>query len=299
MACPLVNGGHDEPLPRANGPASQEERADDFLSGSAGHITGVRATTRSLLADGIDATASALRIQGPRLTRAARSLPQRHVLALAVERTDSPNLLSETRAELHRSRHKLDFLSADVSTRGKFENLNQLLVDRPPWQYEWLLVLDDDVTLPRGFLDRFLFLCERFELKLAQPAHRHRSNAAWRVTRRQRGALVRETFFVEIGPVTAFHRDTFETLLPFPHLRAGWGLDLHWSAVGQAHRWRMGIVDATAIRHRLRPVAAAYDTAAAVAEARDYLRQRPYVTADEAQRTLRVHRGLRRPTPGR
>ena len=33
-------------------------------------------------------------------------------------------------------------------------------------------MVDDDVVLPRGFLDRFLFLAERFGLQLAQPAHR-------------------------------------------------------------------------------------------------------------------------------
>ena len=40
-------------------------------------------------------------------------------------------------------------------------------------------MIDDDVELPRGFLDRFLFLCERFSLTLAQPAHRLHSHAAW------------------------------------------------------------------------------------------------------------------------
>ena len=72
-----------------------------------------------------------------------------------------------------------------------------------PSDYDWLLVVDDDVVLPRGFLDEFVFLAERFDLSLAQPAHRHRSHAAWEVTRRRPFSVVRETGFVEIGPVTA------------------------------------------------------------------------------------------------
>ena len=96
-------------------------------------------------------------------------------------------------------------------------------------------MIDDDVELPRGFLDRFLFLCERFSLTLAQPAHRLHSHAAWEVTRRRPGSVVRETSFVEIGPVTAFARASFEVLLPFPELRMGWGLDVHWAALAREH----------------------------------------------------------------
>ena len=99
--------------------------------------------------------------------------------------------------------------------------------------HDWLLLIDDDVLLPRGFLDRFLFLAERFSLDLAQPAHRLSSHAAWPLTRRRPFSVVRETPFVEIGPVTAFSRRTFSTLLPFPELRMGWGLDAHWAALAR------------------------------------------------------------------
>ena len=42
------------------------------------------------------------------------------------------------------------------------------------------------------------------------------------MTRRRALATSRETTFVEIGPVTAFARETFATLLPFPAVRMGW-----------------------------------------------------------------------------
>jgi hypothetical protein len=215
------------------------------------------------------------------------------VLALGIERPEAPNLLATARAELMRSRHEVRFAGCVTGERGKFENLNSLLRANPPEGHDWLLVVDDDVGLPRGFLDAFIFLAERFQLRLAQPAHCRRSHAAWAVTRRQLASVVRETAFVEIGPVTAFHAVAFGALTPFPPLRYGWGLDVHWSALAREHGWRIGIVDATPILHGVREIASSYDRTAAVDEARRFLAGRPYVKAVEAQRTLVTHRSWR------
>ena len=269
------------------------EPADDFLSGTSGEVWGVRATTRAVAADAVADAWALAHLQRWRLGRAAAAAPRRRVLALAVEREDEPGLLPAAREELLRSHHEVRFQRIDVGGRGKFENLNALLQRNPPAAHDWLLVLDDDVGLPRGFLDAFVFLVERFGLRIAQPAHRGLSHAAWQVTRRRTGGLVRETAFVEIGPVTAFHADTFDVLLPFPPLRSGWGLDAHWSAIAGEHGWPIGIVDATPIRHHSRRIAAAYDRAEAVAEGRRFLTGRSYVKASEAQETIATHRSWR------
>jgi hypothetical protein len=226
-----------------------------------------------------------------RLRQAARSSPPaRSVLALSVQREENARLSAAIGAELMASRHRVELLTTAPEGRGKFESLNALLAGHPMQDHDWLLVVDDDVELPRGFLDRFLFLCERFSLALAQPAHRLDSHAAWPVTRRRAGSVVRETSFVEIGPVTAFGRVTFPVLLPFPQLRMGWGLDVHWAALAREHGWRCGIVDAVPISHRAAPAGAAYAREAAVAEARAFLAERPYLSASEAGRTLATHR---------
>jgi hypothetical protein len=211
------------------------------------------------------------------------------VLVLGIEREDVPGLMPQIRAELARSRHDVELAIGPAGVGGKFENLNALLADHPLEGRDWLLVVDDDVALPRGFLDALLFLAERFDLRLAQPAHRRRSHAAYAVTRRQVGSVVRETGFVEIGPVCAFHASTFETLLPFPPLRAGWGLDAHWAALARERGWRIGVLDALPIRHVMRPIAGSYRRDDAVAEARAFLAQRPYVPAAEGARTLAAH----------
>ncbi len=265
----------------------------DVFSGTSGLVTGLRLTTRAIALDALCDAVSRLTLEHRRVRRAAAHWPPRRVLVLAAERTGEPTLLPAARAELERSRHTVSFRTTPVGERGKFENLNALLADDPPTGHDWLLAIDDDVALPPGFLDAFVFLAERFGLRLVQPAHRHRSHAAWRVTRRRAASLVRETAFVEIGPLVAFHASTFDTLLPFPPLRIGWGLDAHWSATARHRGWKLGIVDATPVQHGLRQIAVAYDRQAAVDEAAKFLRDRPYTPSGEAQQTLVTHRSLR------
>jgi hypothetical protein len=258
----------------------------DFLSGSSGTVTSRRAALRDLILD------ARMRVDGTyrRLARAARASPEpRRVLVVGVV-AGSPRMMDAALAELRRSRHDVHTCIGRAGSRGKFENLNHLLSEHRAPGHDWLLILDDDVVLPAGFLDRFVFLAERFDLRLAQPAHRRRSHAAWEVTRRRPASVVRETALVEIGPVTALHAETFDALLPFPELRMGWGLDAHWAAVARERGWRTGVVDALPVAHRARPVGADYSSDAAVEEARAFLADRPYLPATELQRTHAVHR---------
>jgi hypothetical protein len=268
----------------------EETPSDDFLSGESGTVGGLDGLRRTALdiADDALEVASTRRL---RLDIAARRAPRpRRVLVLCVARPEHSALVQGIRDELARSRHQVELCVSSPGDRGKFENLNLLFDSHPADAYDWLFVIDDDIVLPHGFLNRFLLLAERFELDLAQPAHRRASHAAWQVTRRRRNSLVRETRFVEIGPVTAFARSTFSTLLPFPDLRMGWGLDMRWAALAREHGWRCGVLDALAVGHTVAPAASAYSRESAVAEARAFLADRPYLSASEAQQTLLTHR---------
>ncbi|MEY2513002.1 MAG: hypothetical protein QOJ89_360 [bacterium] len=263
------------------------ERDPDYLSGTSGTVRGLRRPAARVHDALLDLEAAPRK---RRLDRAARAQPaRRRVLVLGVERPG--RLMNAARIELHRTRHEVAMhtiaMGESSAQRGKFEHLDELLAKHPPDGYDWLLVVDDDVVLPRGFLDRFVDCAEEAGLALAQPAHRRRSHAAWPVTRRRRGGAVRESRFVEIGPLTAFAACTFDVLLPFPALRMGWGLDAHWSAVAAEHGWRLGIVDATPMLHTT-PVGGGYERADAVAEAQRFLEQRPYVTRDEARWSRRL-----------
>jgi hypothetical protein len=256
---------------------------DDFLSGRSGYVAGRRAVVLRALDAAMDVAAWPA---SPRRRRAAAAAERRRVLVVGVERKDVPNLMAEARAELLRSKHEVAFDVAEAGTLGKFENLDVLLARHDLASYDWVIVLDDDVALPRAFLDTFLACAEAGGLRLAQPAQRRHSHAAWDVTRRRGGADWRETTFVEIGPVTAFDRTAAAALLPFPKdLKMGWGLDAHWSAVARDRGWRIGIVDATPVGHTIRPTAEGYPRDAAAQEARAFLDGKPYISRDQV-RTL-------------
>jgi hypothetical protein len=280
--------------------------ADDFLTGESGHVAGVRAVTRNGLRDAVLDLRLALGSAG-RAARAASGEPRR-VLVAGIYGADSERM-ERTVAELRRTHHDLelvlgaqaeaapslrDVTAAERLAGGKFENLNALLEGRDPASHDWLVVVDDDILVPRRFLDRFVAICEALDFSLAQPAQTWRSHAAWRITRRRGGVVARQTRYVEIGPVTAFRADVLATLFPFPPLRYGWGLDVHWSALAEERGWRLGVVDSLPVRHDAAPVATAYPRAGAVAEAREFLAGRPYLPADVAQSTVAAYSRLPR-----
>jgi len=273
----------------APGPVPPAPGTPDYASGRSGTLSRTTAATGALR----DALAALKGAPGRlELRRAARRAPRRRVLVLGVARPEHARDVDRIARELRRSRHDVELhLEPPRPGAGKWGNLNALLAAHPPDGVDWLLLVDDDVRLPRGFLDAFVLCAERFGLKLAQPAHAFASHAAWEVTRRRPGLLARTGRFVEIGPVTALHRDAVAALLPFPDLRMGWGLDAHWSAVAAERGLPVGIVDATPVRH-LRAVAGAYPRDEAMAEAEAFLDGRAYVTRDQAGETLAEHRAL-------
>jgi hypothetical protein len=271
---------------------------ESFLSGEHGEVGGRRGALRRAADVALDrwlSASGALRA----LDAAAASTPSREVVVASVYRPPGDRLeaaLPALRSDRHRVNLRLGSTGAATLpgtaahdlTGGKFENLNALIEG----DAQWTLVVDDDVVLPRRFLDRMVALCERFDLAIAQPAQTLASHAAWRVVRRRPRSLLRETRFVEIGPVTIFRRDAAAELMPFPQLRYGWGLDLAWAAAAQERGWRLGIADALAVRHEAAPVASAYSSEAAIEEAREFLSTRPYLSSAAARETLATHRRL-------
>jgi hypothetical protein len=182
---------------------------------------------------------------------------------------DLQNVLESMSSERHRVVSKMAVLHEG---KGKYQNINLGLTGVDLDEFDWLIVTDDDVSLPANFLDRFLYLAEKTELKICQPAHRFHSYQSYAVTQRSWNSLVRVTHFVESGPVTAFRREMFPLVLPFPELRWAWGNDLWWVNKAERHGYRVGIVDGTPIGH-LRPVAETYDHRAARREADAFLHQ--------------------------
>jgi hypothetical protein len=275
---------------------------ETFLSGEHGEVGGRRGALRRAADVALDRWLAMSGALG-RIDLAGETLPPRDVLVASVYRPPGA-MLHDALLEMASGRHRVrlaigstgaatlpDTAAHDLGG-GKFENLNAL-IEGEAAAPDWLLVVDDDVVLPERFLDRMITLAENFGLDLAQPAQSLASHAAWRVARRRPRSLLRETRFVEIGPVTLFSRRAVEELLPFPPLRYGWGLDLAWASTAVEKGWRVGIADALPVRHEGSPVGTSYSPDAAIAEAREFLSGRPYLSSAAAQETLVTHRSLR------
>lgn len=95
----------------------------------------------------------------------------------------------------------------------KFTLMNEMLSDLET--FDFLIIADDDVHLPRGFVDDFLGHVGKFQFALSQPARTTDSYIDHFITSRMLGVDARLTRFVEIGPIFCIHRAAFGVLLPF------------------------------------------------------------------------------------
>lgn len=207
-----------------------------------------------------------------KLDQAAAELPRQRILVVGVEVPSRGDALRGITQLLAASRHDVAISTVPMQPKGKFENVNDAIAAcaRGIQDFDWLMITDDDVGLPPRFTDRFIAAASLTSLVVSQPAHKFESFTSYDLTRRRFGTQVRQTRFVEIGPLTLIHASAFDHLVPFPASRWAWGLDLVWAEVCQRNGWKMGIVDATPIRH-LRPVAESYSSNAAIEEARSLL----------------------------
>jgi hypothetical protein len=207
-----------------------------------------------------------------RTRKAACRTPTQTVLLAGIEVPGRENDLARVIERiLESTRHNVSVATTRMRPVGKFENINSALLNQDLSGYDWLLVIDDDIEVPDRLLDLLIYFSEKHNLKLAQPAHKFKSHKSFTITERHWGSQARNTQFIESGPVSLFHRDTFPDLIPFPALRWTWGIDVYWADMAKRRGWRMGIVDAAPIRH-LRPVGGSYDMSAARKEAIDFLK---------------------------
>jgi hypothetical protein len=170
----------------------------------------------------------------------------------------------------------------------KFRLLNALLRVVDPAPFDYLLVCDDDVRLPRGFLDAFIGWQRRLGFALAQPARTLNSHVDHELVRQRPWLVARRTRFVEIGPLFCLQRSLFDVLLPFDEASPmGWGYDFVWPLQVEAARATMGVIDATPVDHSLRGRGEAYGWQRELTAMSDYLAERPHLSARQAFRVLR------------
>ncbi|BCT68965.1 hypothetical protein NNRS527_02576 [Nitrosospira sp. NRS527] len=165
----------------------------------------------------------------------------------------------------------------------KFLLLNQLLGKIDLYDFEYIIVSDDDIQLPDGFVDRYLAMVSRHDLAVAQPARTHDSYIDHWFVEQLDGIDARRTRFVEIGPLFSLHRSTFDHFLPFDETSPmGWGNDFVWPVLAEEHGLRMGIVDAVPVAHDFRKPVAYYDHEASAKHMSKYLAERPHLSKKDA-----------------
>ena len=165
----------------------------------------------------------------------------------------------------------------------KFLLLNQLLEKIDLCDFEYVIVSDDDIELPPGFVDLYLALVSRYDLALAQPARTHDSYIDHCFVEQLDGIDARRTRFVEIGPLFSLHRKAFDCFLPFDEASPmGWGNDFVWPVLAKKHGLRMGIVDAVPVAHNFRKPVTYYDHGASAKHMSKYLAERPHLSKKDA-----------------
>lgn len=240
----------------------------------------------------------------------ARSVPAKRVLVIGIYLRDKPNLAPEIVAALASTKHMITHRWASIG-RGvqraaemasvtvaaydapcpKFAIVNRMLGAEDLTEYDYVLVTDDDIELPSGFLDDFIGIQDTFGFALAQPARTLQSNADHAVTVERHSCIARQTRFVEIGPLFSIASPAFELLIPFDEsFYMGWGLDHVWPVLlGRAHL-TLGVIDVTPVHHRMRPVASTYSADAARERMIAALHGRPAIDAAARVHALRHYR---------
>jgi len=224
------------------------------------------------------------------------------VLVTGIYLKDEENNIEDIAAEFSRSRNwsveqkwiglgsnrmpktveKVTALQMETLT-PKFLLLNRLLGDIDLSCFRFVIVCDDDICLPREFVDNYLDLVIRYRFSLAQPSRTHDSYIDWPFVEQLDGITARWTRYVEIGPVFSVSQEAFPMLFPFDEASPmGWGYDFVWPRLMEKHGLRMGIVDAVPVAHNLRKPVGLYDHAKADRTMQNYLLNRSHLPKEES-----------------
>ncbi len=173
----------------------------------------------------------------------------------------------------------------------KFRIVNDLLAAEDLSRYDYVLLTDDDVVMPDGFLDAFIGLQEKLGFAIAQPARTSNSYIDHPIVEQANGLLARETRFVEIGPVVSFHRSAYDVVFPFDLASPmGWGYENVWSLRLGERGLKMGILDATPVDHSIRKPVENYDWSTADRQRTDFLDRNAHLPIDSCFTTVQAIR---------
>ena len=172
----------------------------------------------------------------------------------------------------------------EVFTRTpKFTLINRLIEPDDLERFNYIMVCDDDISVPYDFVDRFIGWQQFCGFALAQPARTWNSYVDHGFVRQSLFSRARETRFVEIGPVFCFNREMARLALPFdPTSPMGWGYDLVWPIVARQHGLTLGIIDDAAVEHRIRAQGTLYAMGPEYQRMAQFLGSREHIASRDA-----------------
>lgn len=225
--------------------------------------------------------------------------PKGKVLVVGVYLADKPNLAAPLTTSLLQSKEwtvscHWARLGSRGSNGGPLEHqtmlsiskrteksviINQLLSRIDPSDYDYIFMVDDDITIPDQFIDDYLEIVSRRAYSLSQPARTHSSYIDHYFVAQLLGVESRRTNFVEIGPIVCFHRSSYPVLLPLDEeAPMGWGLDFVWPISMEQSELTLGIVDQCPVEHSFRKPVQYYDYATSDARMHTFFQARPHLT---------------------
>jgi hypothetical protein len=176
-----------------------------------------------------------------------------------------------------------------VNAEPKFTLINELIGEAELEFYDYLVVCDDDISLPPRFLDDFISLQRRLDFRLAQPARTQDSYIDHDIVRQRVGCLARQTLFVECGPLFCMHRSVYAFLLPFQEESPmGWGYENVWSWRLSQRSLQMGVIDSIPVEHKMRKPGSYYDSEQARRAQAKLLAAHPHNREETCKRVVRV-----------
>jgi hypothetical protein len=132
---------------------------------------------------------------------------------------------------------------------NKLEGFLEFWERRPqPWNYRYILLLDDDLYLRPGQLSHFFRLCDFHRLYLSQPALRWYTHTTLNSLVRNPMCILRRVAFIEVM-APCFSNAALESLVhTFRWTRSLWGIDWAWGALLEGHE-PLYVVDAVPMEH--------------------------------------------------
>ena len=136
-------------------------------------------------------------------------------------------------------------------THGKGRGIAHV-AQHAPQDFDYIAVLDDDVSLRISDINRLLFLGRLHQLDIFQPSLSHESPTSFPHLRNRPGFSVVATNFVEVM-APFFSRRAFEMSRDlFDQSISGWGMDIVWSDRMIKKGGKLGVIHEVVASH-LRP----------------------------------------------